>query len=75
MVHTPHYQTPYITPYIVHANHHGVDDSLNNCTSFNFLEFLPPSGIGGDEDLVLHSTSRRSYTGLLIIQIVSRNSC
>jgi phosphoenolpyruvate carboxykinase (ATP) len=29
MVHTPHYQTPYITPYIVHANHHGIDDSTN----------------------------------------------
>ncbi|KIM31221.1 hypothetical protein M408DRAFT_7061 [Serendipita vermifera MAFF 305830] len=29
MVHTPHYQTPYITPYIVHANHHGIDDSHN----------------------------------------------
>lgn len=26
MVHTPHYQTPYITPYIVHAPHHGVDE-------------------------------------------------
>ncbi|KAG8772662.1 hypothetical protein FRC15_002585 [Serendipita sp. 397] len=30
MVHTPHYQTPYITPYIVHAPHHGPDDGGNN---------------------------------------------
>jgi hypothetical protein len=36
MVHTPHYQTPYITPYIVHANHHGIDDSTNKCQSSLF---------------------------------------
>lgn len=56
MVHTPHFQTPYITPYIVHAQQHGLEDA-NDCESF-----FPPSTPGHHSFPLLVATMLRAIS-------------